>query len=149
MPLWQIYHPGGTFEDAASKQALSQDITKMYTGIGLPAIYVVAQFIQQSESDVWVGGKQKTDKPFIRVVITQIAVRLPNDDAAYQRNTTKIDQLLKPHVADRGYDWEYHVVETERRLWKINGMIPPPRNSEAEHKWFTENWPVSYEGAYV
>jgi hypothetical protein len=98
---------------------------------------------------VWVGGKQKIHKPFIRVVITQIAVRLPDDDAAYQRNTTKIDELLKPHVADKGYDWEYHVIETERRLWKINGMIPPPRNSEEENKWFTENSPVPYEGAYV
>ncbi|CCF33378.1 hypothetical protein CH063_05583 [Colletotrichum higginsianum] len=45
MPLWIIYHPEGTFEDDASKEAFSADITKFYTTIGLPAFYVVANFI--------------------------------------------------------------------------------------------------------
>jgi hypothetical protein len=149
MPLWQIYHPTGTFKDTVSKQALAEDITKMYTGIGLPSFYVVAQFIQMSESDVWVGGQPKIANPFIRVVITQIAVRLPDDDVAYKKNTTTIDNVLKPHIADKGYDWEYHVDETERRLWKINGMIPPLWKSEEERLWCTENKPVPYEGAYA
>ncbi|KAJ5768962.1 hypothetical protein N7520_003521 [Penicillium odoratum] len=149
MPLWQIYHPPGTFEDNVSKQALATDITKMYTGIGLPAFYVVVQFIQLQDSELWVGGTPRTEKPFIRVVITQIAVRLPDDDAAYRRNTMRIDNALKPHIQDKGYDWEYHVDETERRLWKINGMIPPPLKSEEEKEWVRENHPVPYDGAYA
>jgi phenylpyruvate tautomerase PptA (4-oxalocrotonate tautomerase family) len=149
MPLWQIYHPVGTFKDSASKQALAEDITNMYTGNGLPSFYVVAQFHQMAESDVWVGGKPKVANPFIRVVITQIAVRLPNEDVAYNKNTTMIDNVLKPHIADKGYDWEYHVDETERRLWKINGMIPPLWKSEEEKLWSTEDRPVPYDGAYA
>ncbi|KAJ5776166.1 uncharacterized protein N7511_001177 [Penicillium nucicola] len=148
MPLWQIFHPTGTYEDPASKLAFSEDITKMYTAVGLPAFYVVVQFIPLPKSDVLVGGKVMADKPFVRVVITQIAIRLPNEDASYNRVTATIDKILGPHVAEKGYDWEYHVDETERRLWKINGMIPPPWKSEEEKLWVEENKAVPYEGAY-
>ncbi|KAJ5317073.1 hypothetical protein N7508_001581 [Penicillium antarcticum] len=129
MSLWQIYHPIGTYANPASKVAFAEDITKMYTNVSLPAFYVVVQFIPLPTEDFLVGGKQVTGKPFIRVVITQIAIRLPDDDASYNRNTASIDKILGPHVADKGYDWEYHVDETERRLWKINGMTPPPWKS--------------------
>ncbi|KAJ5647840.1 hypothetical protein N7490_004212 [Penicillium lividum] len=148
MPLWQIYHPPGTFETNVSKQTLAGDITEMYKGFGLPAFYVVTQFIQLKNSDVWVGGMSRTEKPFVRVVIAQIAVRLPDDDAAYRQNTMHVDNVLRPHIQDKGYDWEYHVDETERRLWKINGMIPPALKSEEERMWVKENRPVPYDGAY-
>ncbi|KAL2214860.1 putative oxalocrotonate tautomerase [Thermoascus aurantiacus ATCC 26904] len=148
MPLWLIFHPAGIFEDSASKQALAEDITKMYTELGLPAFYVVAKFIKLPAEDIWVGGKQKTDKPFIRVVIKHIAIHVPDDDALYRRTTSRIDRILKPHIADKGYDWEFHVEETERKLWKINGMIPPPHKSEEERVWVKENRAVPYEGAF-
>lgn len=145
MPLWIVYHPAGTFEDDASKQAMAEDITKLYTGVGLPAFYVVVNFVKLSLNDTWVGGKMKTEKPFIRFTISHIAHRLPNDDKAYRDVVTRIDKLLKPHVADKGYDWEFHVEETERRLWKVNGLIPPPRRSEAEKLWFKENRAVPWK----
>lgn len=150
MPLWLIFHPPGTFEDAATKQAFTEDITKWYTENGLPAFYVVANFIKISPEDVWVGGKQKKidEKPFIRIVIKHIAIRIDNDDVTYKRSTSRIDRILKPHVADKGYDWEFHVEETERRLWKINGLAPPPWKSEEERVWVKENRAVPYEGAY-
>jgi hypothetical protein len=148
MPLWQIYHPPGTYEDPATKVAFAEDITKIYTNIGLPAFYVVVNFIPLPKEDILVGGQAIVGKPFIRIVITQIAVRLPDDDASYNRNTAAIDKVLVPHVADKGYDWEYHVDETERRLWKINGMKPPPWKSEEEKLWAKENRPVPYEGTY-
>lgn len=46
MPLWISYDPVETFETDASKQALSEDITKYYIVNGLPAFYVVVNFIQ-------------------------------------------------------------------------------------------------------
>ncbi|KAF2180871.1 hypothetical protein K469DRAFT_591138 [Zopfia rhizophila CBS 207.26] len=148
MPLWLVFHPEGTFEDVASRKALSQDITKIYTEINLPAFYVVINFIKMSVGQTWVSGEQKTEKPFIRLVAEHIAVHLPNSDEVYKRTTTRIDQALKPHIDDKGYDWEFHVDETERRLWKVNGMIPPPFNSEEEKSWVRENRPVPYPGAY-
>ncbi|KAJ5776585.1 uncharacterized protein N7511_001596 [Penicillium nucicola] len=147
MPLWQIYHPPGTYTDQASKTSFAADITKMYTEMGLPAFYVVTNFIPLPKDDIFVGGKP-IDKPFIRVVITHIAINMPNEDAVYKRSTARIDQILKPNIADLGYDWEYHVDETERRLWKINGMVPPPWKSEEEKRWARENRAVAYDGAY-
>ena len=145
MPLWLIFHPAGTFEDAASKQALAKDITRIYTGTGLPAFYVVTNFIKLSVADVWVGGEQRSDNPFIRIVIDHIAVRMEKSNAVYDRTTARIDQALKPHIADKGYDWEFHVDETERRLWKVNGLIPPPFGSEQEGCWARKNRAVPYD----
>ncbi|KAJ5136344.1 hypothetical protein N7448_004898 [Penicillium atrosanguineum] len=122
MPLWQIYHPAGTFEDLASKEAFAKDITEFYTQLGLPAFYVVVNFVPVPTGEVF--------------------------DAAYRRTTSRIDNVLKPHIADKGYDWEYHVGETERRLWKVNGLIPPPWKSEQEQIWVKENRAVPYDEGY-
>jgi hypothetical protein len=42
----------------------------------------------------------------------------------------RVDDVLEPHVADQGYDWEYSVYETRRDLWKVQGMVPPMPNSK-------------------
>jgi phenylpyruvate tautomerase PptA (4-oxalocrotonate tautomerase family) len=148
MPLWQIYHPPNTFQNAESKQLFAEDITKMYTSLGLPAFYVVTQFHELKDDNAYVGGKPASNKPFIRVVITHIAVRIPDADKAYLRTTSRIDKIMKPHVLDKGYDFEYHVDETERRLWKINSLIPPPFQSAEEQFWVQKNAALPYEGAY-
>jgi hypothetical protein len=99
-----------------------------------------------SENTMLVGGKRMDPKRhFVRFAIDHIAIKVPVQDAAYRRVTDAIDKALKPHVADRGYDWEYHIDETERRLWKINGLIPPPHESEDEKIWCRENKAVPLE----
>jgi phenylpyruvate tautomerase PptA (4-oxalocrotonate tautomerase family) len=150
MPLWQIYHPPGTFEDNTSKQAFANDITKMYTTLGLPAFYVVTHFYKMDNSNVYLGGRasSENEKPFVRVVITHIAIHVPNADAMYLQTTSHLDDVMKPHLLDKGYDFEYHVDETERRLWKINSLIPPPFKSTEEQIWVKENRAVPYEGGY-
>lgn len=125
MPLWQIFHPEGTFTNPESKQALAGDITSMYTSFGLPAFYVVVNFIAQPAHNTYVGGKNPP-QPFIRLVVDHVAVHQGEDEARMQRLTARVDAALKPHIADKGYDWEYHVDETPRGLWKINGLNPPP-----------------------
>ncbi|CAG8904101.1 unnamed protein product [Penicillium egyptiacum] len=104
MSLWLIFHPPGAFEDASSKQALTKDVTKIDTGIGLPTFYVVVSFIKLSTEDVWASGERRTKKRFIRIAIEHIAVRLEDGDNAYKRSVDAIDKTLKPHVADKGYD---------------------------------------------
>ncbi|KAJ5595403.1 oxalocrotonate tautomerase [Penicillium hispanicum] len=148
MPLWQIYHPHGTFEDDASKQALAADITKMYLELGLPAFYVVTHFYKMDSDNVYVGGKERpvTGSPFVRVVIIHIAVYVSDVNARYVRTTDRLDQIMKPHLLDKGYDFEYHIAQTDRRLWKINGLVPPPYRSNQEQIWARENRPVPYEG---
>ena len=149
MPLWQIYHPPGVFEDEASKAALAASITKMYTAVNLPAFYVVVHFNTISPSNVFVGGTPKSasaDKPFIRIIIKHIAIRLDNKTETYRTTAGMIDNALKEHVYEKGYACEYHVEETERRLWKFDGLIPPEHMSEAHMKWVRENKPSVYEG---
>lgn len=150
MPLWQIYHPPGTFEDNATKQAFAEDITKIYTSFGLPAFYVVTHFNKMDNNNVYISGKPsaENEKPFVRIVITHIAVRIPDADAAYLQTTSRLDSVMETHLLDKGYDFEYHVDETERRLWKINSLIPPPFKSAEEQVWVKENRAVPYEVAY-
>jgi phenylpyruvate tautomerase PptA (4-oxalocrotonate tautomerase family) len=146
MPLWLIYHPVGTFEDDASQQSLAQDITNFYTtNLGLPQFYVVVNFIKLAPNNVWVGAKSH-EKPFIRITINHVAVHMPDSDEVHHRTTAAFDELLKPHIAEKGYDWEYHVDETDRRLWKVNGLIPPPHQSDSEKLWAKENRPVPWVG---
>lgn len=55
-------------------------------------------------------------------------------------------QLLAPHIAAReDLDWEYHVVETPRDLWKIQGIVPPPSRSAEEKLWARENKAIPWE----
>ncbi|KAK6209806.1 hypothetical protein QIS74_11390 [Colletotrichum tabaci] len=146
MPLWIIYHPEGTFEDDASKEAFSADITKFYTNIGLPAFYVVANFIKLPQGAMWVGGKKLSkDKPFIRISIEHIAVNLPDDDKIFRQVADDVDAILKPHVADKGYDWEFHIDETDRRLWKVQGLHAPAFGSAEEKIWVKENRAIPWE----
>lgn len=145
MPLWVIYHPEGAFEDAASKQALAKDITTIYTDIGLPAFYVIVNFVALPGTSMYIGGRSNTGNPFIRISIEHIAVHVPDDDAAYHGVVTKIDKILKPHIADKGYDWEFHVDETERRLWRVQGMDPPAFGSDGEKEWVKANKAVPLE----
>ena len=146
MPLWSIFHPTGTFADVASKAALSSDITSFYTAIGLPAFYVVNNFIEMPQNTTWVGGKPvSAKKPFIRIVIEHIAVNLPDDDAARNRTANRISDFLKPHIEEKGYDWEFHIDETDRRLWRVNGMVAPPFGSEAEKLWAEQNKAVPWQ----
>ncbi|TGO09628.1 hypothetical protein BTUL_0159g00130 [Botrytis tulipae] len=143
MPFWNIYHPKGVFNDEKSKKSLSQDITKLYTNVGLPAFYVVIIFTEVSDVNMYVGGEQTTT-PFIRIVVDHIAVHM-DDPKQYANWTSKVDGALKPHLEDKGYNWEYHVDETERRLWKVNGMYAPPFGSQAEKTWVAENKPLHWE----
>ncbi|KAF7538968.1 hypothetical protein G7054_g2553 [Neopestalotiopsis clavispora] len=151
MPLWLIYHTDDTFVDNDSKAALTRDITKFYTNIGLPAFYVVVNFIKLSGSDMWVGAEPRLTtsgktNSFVRITISHVAVRIPDDaDGVHRRTTVTFGDILKPHVAEKGYHYEFHVEETDRRLWMIDGYIPPEYKSAGEALWAKENKAVPYE----
>ncbi|KAL1629740.1 hypothetical protein SLS56_005263 [Neofusicoccum ribis] len=145
MPLWRIFHPSNTFTTAEERDALSADITSIYTNVGLPAFYVIVIFNTLPAEKIHVGGVSN-DKPgqtpFIRIAFENIARRL--DERVKSRFLAIVDEKLKPHIADKGYDWEYHGQETDRELWKIQGMVPPDRDTEAERLWVKENKAVPF-----
>jgi len=130
MPLWLVFHPEGTFPTTESKKALAADITTLYTGGGLPAFYVVVNFITLPHGSIFVGGQTTpAAAPFVRFTVDHLAVHFRDDAARKRRVIDRLDELIRPHVADRGYDWEFHIDETPRELWMINGFVPPPRES--------------------
>jgi hypothetical protein len=97
---------------------------------------------------MYIGGRPNTSiTPFIRLKIDHIAITLPDKDDVYASVTKGLDAVLEPHIADKGYDWEYHVDETERRLWKVQGLNPPPWKSEAERLWREGDKAVPWEDA--
>jgi hypothetical protein len=150
MPIWHVLHPSSIFTDAAEKAALAKVITGLYTrgGTGLPAFYVNVFFHKFEASDMFYGAQpideidgvevKKWDKPFVHFEIDQIARHMPDEETATWW-CHKVDAALKPFVADKGYDWEFHIDETPRLLWRINGLAPPPFQSQAERRWAVEN----------
>jgi len=132
MPLWRIYHEESVFTDA-QKSSLANAITKLYTDIKMPPFYVNVLFIPLPASSVYVGGRP--NKKFVRFTIEQIARSFKNDEVKLIW-MEKIDKALAPHLKERGdLSWEYHIVETERMLWKIDSIIPPGNGTVAEERW--------------
>ncbi|MGY4929156.1 tautomerase family protein [Streptomyces sp. 900105755] len=140
MPLWHIYHPPGTYTPQQKKQFVD-DITGIYTRVGLPKFYVVAIFHEIEEASFFIGGEPS--KASVRVVVEHIARHL--EDPAHRVETSElIASRLAPHTTERGLHCEFHVDETPRDLWMTDGIAPPPSHSEAEKLWVQENRPIPY-----
>ncbi|KAH7079384.1 putative oxalocrotonate tautomerase [Paraphoma chrysanthemicola] len=152
MPDWRIYHSPGTFTEPDEREKLSQDLTTIYTDIGLPAFYVVVQFIEMPAATMFRSGlpcSTKGKKPFIRITFSHIARHFPPGESLQRTHfMNNVDKTLKPYIADKGYDWEVNGEELEREFVRINGLRIPPNNSEDEKRWFREN-EVSLWGPYL
>lgn len=146
MPHWLIYHPPSAYQDTESKDSLAKAITAFYTNVGMPAFYVIVHFIEVPLTSTYIGAQTRdaTDKPFIRLVATHIAHNYPNDDAVLRAAGDSFNKLLTAEIKPKGYDWEFHIAETDRRLWKVNEFTPPERRTEGEALWVKENRPVPY-----
>ncbi|WP_203887782.1 tautomerase family protein [Planotetraspora kaengkrachanensis] len=140
MPLWHVYHPVGTYT-ARQKEEFAADVAQHYVGAGLPKFYVITLFHEVPESSFLIGGEPSDSA--VRVVIEHLA-RQPRDPAARNRIAEELSHLLAPHTRDRGLYCEFHVDETPRDLWMIDGLRPPPEGSEAERLWVRENRAVPY-----
>ncbi|KAH8910122.1 hypothetical protein BR93DRAFT_966170 [Coniochaeta sp. PMI_546] len=156
MPLWHIYHPPTAFSDQDSKAALAKDITSIYTRFGMPAFYVNVIFHPTPGQDVFIGGTPQSlpsgeltsetlPRPFIRLVGDHIAYNHGPKTDKMIAFCDKFDQVLKPHIQDKGYDWEYHVDETPTDFWRVQGLKPPPFGSEAMKMWAKGNKAVAWE----
>jgi phenylpyruvate tautomerase PptA (4-oxalocrotonate tautomerase family) len=137
MPLWTIYHPVAAFE-ADHKQALAKAITKLYS---FPAFYVGVVFIEQDHDSFYRGGEPADN--FVRIAVDHINLTWKTREEA-SRRIKQFDEALAPTMRDRGLVWEFHIDETPRNLWLIEGFPPPPSGSEAEKRWLRENRPSAY-----
>lgn len=56
-----------------------------------------------------------------------------------------INVALKPFITDRKeLEWEHHLSETPRDLWRVNGIDPPEQESEAEKSWKEQGYAHVY-----
>jgi len=137
MPLWKIYHPVGAYS-AADKKTMAERITRLYGR--LPRFYVGIVFQEIAADSFFVGG-EPTDR-FVRIWVDHIARSLPVEARGWWID--QCNEAIAPLTRDRGYDWEFHIDETPFDIWSIQGMRPPPANSDAERKWIAENKPTPY-----
>ncbi|GAA2310248.1 tautomerase family protein [Nonomuraea roseoviolacea subsp. roseoviolacea] len=140
MPLWHIHHPAGAYSEQ-QKRELAEDVTEFYARHGLPRFYVVTLFHEIPRASFLVGGEPSDDT--VRIVVEHIA-RHAEDPGLRERMSEALSRLLAPHTLDRGLHCEFHVDETPRDLWMIDGLWPPPTGTEAERRWARENRPVPY-----
>ncbi|KAF5866486.1 hypothetical protein ETB97_012040 [Aspergillus alliaceus] len=111
-------------------------MTKVYTGVGLPAFYRHAHFIKLHPDSIYAGGV--TPPALTTLSIFHIARSFDNQeiqDMFYKGS----DDILRPILKPKGVEREIGVYEARRDLWRVNGLIPPPTGSEMEKKWFAEN----------
>ncbi|MFG1949360.1 tautomerase family protein [Nonomuraea sp. NPDC048826] len=141
MPLWHVYHPPGAYSEQ-EKEKFAEDATGFYARFGLPRFYVVTLFHEVARGSFLVGGRPADDA--VRVVIEHIA-RHAEDPGLRDRMNEALGRLLARHTLDRGLHCEFHVDETPRDLWMIDGLRPPPTGSDAEERWARENRPSPYE----
>jgi phenylpyruvate tautomerase PptA (4-oxalocrotonate tautomerase family) len=140
MPLWQVYHPPAAYT-AADRQRFAADVTDIYVRAGLPRFYVVVLFQEIEGSSFLVGGE--TAGTTVRVVVDHIA-RHAGDPTLRRLTSEAVGRVLALHTTDRGLSCEFHIDETPRDMWMIDGLSPPPSRSEAERLWVRENRPVPY-----
>ena len=138
MPFWKIYHPVGAFT-AEDKKALSGRITDLYRG--LPKFYVIVVFQEVAPESFYMGGEEASN--FVRIWMDHIARSFP-DKKAKDKWLGWAEAALAPYIKDRGMDWEIHIDETPFDLWQVQGMKPPPPNSEYEKLSRDQNKPVPY-----
>ena len=134
MPLWKIYHPVKAYS-AEDKKALAQAITDVYAR-SMPRFYVGVVFQEVSEDNFYIGGEPHPR--FVRIWVDHIARTFQSED----RKTgffLRMNQVLAPWIAERGFDWEMHVDETPFDLWTIQGYFPPREGTEDERRWIAEN----------
>jgi len=142
MPYWEIFTPENAFSEE-DKLGLTRDLTKVYVDfVNLPEFYVVIRFQEMPENTMYVGGKPKNN--FVRIVVDHIARQM--DDPEFRKLAMAVfEDTIAPYVRDRGFDWEIHFDETAIDLWRVQGLIAPPENSDMEKLWARENRPVPYD----
>ena len=131
MPLNRIYTPAGLLSQA-DKQSLARSFTQIYTDAGLPAFYVNVFFNEVPKESFFIGGEsaaasssQNAQAPrFIRIVFEHLARSLP-DQAAADRFLDRVQSILSSTLEGRDLSWEYHIIESDRNMWRIEGLIPP------------------------
>jgi putative oxalocrotonate tautomerase-like protein len=94
-------------------------------------------FHELPKDSLFIGGVPRND--FVRISIDHVAIASPPETR--ESMLKFLNESIHPFVRDRGLDWEFHIDETPRDLWMIQGMRPPDTGSEEEQAWIRDNRP--------
>ncbi|KAF7303587.1 4-oxalocrotonate tautomerase [Mycena indigotica] len=141
MPIHRWIIPKG-YLSAEEKGVLSEKITDIYEGVGLPRFYVVVFFVELEGHDFYYGGKPA--KSFVRIDVEHIARNFGDAPVAAKKEfLDKYEAVIEPWIKGRGVDWEVQIKDIcDRDLWHENGRSPPAIGSVEETIWKKENRPV-------
>ncbi|KAJ5457029.1 4-oxalocrotonate tautomerase [Penicillium desertorum] len=134
MPLVRIYHPSPrTFTNAKERKAFADDIVNMYTSYGLPPFFAIVLFIPLPDDYIYVGGRSDeranadpNEPAMIRIAFDHIARTIESPEQG-MKFFERVDEIVKAHILDKGYEVEYHLIESPREFCKMNGMYLPPQ----------------------
>lgn len=141
MPLIRLFISPHVLS-ASEKKELAQSLTWIYINSKLPAFYVNVIFVEVEENSFYIGGEARAN--FVRIAIEHIALNFPDSgrELAYMK---ALDDIIVPLFTAKGLDWEYHISQTPRELWKVQSLVPPPHMSEPHQRWFAENRATRWE----
>jgi phenylpyruvate tautomerase PptA (4-oxalocrotonate tautomerase family) len=142
MPLLRFYLAPNLLSPA-EKHELAKKITDFYRSRSpMPAFYIDVIYIEVPPDSIYIGGEESGD--FIRLCIEHIYMNFPNE-VRQLSYLDGLDKILTPTFQSKGLRWEYHINNTPRELWKVQGLVPPPFGSSAEQVWMKENRATPYE----
>jgi phenylpyruvate tautomerase PptA (4-oxalocrotonate tautomerase family) len=152
MPLWQLFTPENAYTreekaDMAKKivDIYSSDFSQENFGFVLPKFYTSVIFHEIEADDFYVGGEPRNQ--FVQIEVVHIARTVETSAAkvgitpeeSLRRYFARMAEVLKPYIADRGYEVEFHAEPAPFETWQIDGMVPPEPWSEDELRWAKDN----------
>ncbi|KAJ7763210.1 putative oxalocrotonate tautomerase [Mycena maculata] len=143
MPLHRLFVPKGLYSPE-ERDALAAAITDLYTSppLSLPAFYVVVLFIELDAANIFVG--RNIHEKMLRIAVERVTQNF-TDNAQKRQFMDIYEKALAPFTTGCGLDWEIQVVDCDRLLWNINGMVSPEFKSAEERLWKRENRAVTRE----
>ena len=157
MPLWQLFTPENAYT-REEKAEMAERIVDLYSsdfsqenfGFVLPKFYTSVIFHEIKADSFYVGGEPRNQ--FVQIEVVHIARTVETAAAktglspleTLQRYFEKMDEVLKPYIADRGYEVEFHAEPAPFETWRIDVMVPPEQWSPDEERWAKDNHSSPY-----
>ncbi|KAJ4314809.1 hypothetical protein N0V84_008695 [Fusarium piperis] len=109
---------GGDWEPSAIMALMGKSAKLKGIATGSKLDYQPVNFIPMPTGTFLKGGSVP-EKPFARISIDHIAIHMDNTPETHHKCTESIEKALKPHMADKGYDYGYHMDKTKKNLWRV------------------------------
>lgn len=114
MPLHRIYAPAGLFS-AQEKRQLANDLSDMYTAVGLPPFLVITLFVPiDAEEDFYIGRQSHAErqkeqgKPFVRIVSQHLA-RTAVGKERRASTIKRLEDRFRGVLEAKGCEWEVSI----------------------------------------